>query len=63
MGLKAFRNPGGAEIRAQHGDWGNPNKKDAKRIKQRQDEYERMVNSPSFKGNRAGYHRPGSAKK
>ena len=54
---KAVRKPRGTR----KPEWNHENEKTAWRIRRRQSAYDAMVSSPSFKGNRAVYHRPGSA--
>lgn len=61
QGLSETLNPGGREIRKTHGNWGNPNKKHAARIKKRQEDYDKMMAANSQLDPKA-YHRPGSYK-
>lgn len=42
-------------------EWNNENRKIGRSIRRRQKDYDLMVTNPKFKGNTAGYHRPGSA--
>ena len=44
-------------------EWNNPNEKMQAKIDMRVSAYEKLIASPSMKGNVAGYHRPGSWKK
>ena len=44
-------------------EWNRENEKMAAKISRRQRAYDNMVSAPGFKGNKDGYHRPGSAKK
>jgi hypothetical protein len=61
QGLSETLRPGGKELRKQKGNWGNPNRKIAKKIAQRRDDYDKMMASNSNLDPKA-FHRPGSHK-
>lgn len=42
-------------------EWNRQNRKIGRGIRRRQSAYDALMASPKFTGNKAGYHRPGSA--